>query len=307
MTVMDGRRRVVGLPAHVEAVDGVVTAVLADVVQHPGQDAVVHQVAGDLDGFAHTHACTPTGSVPGGRGRPGQSRAPSSAGSRGPRGIGSPGRRTPRRTRPRAGSRASPAGGRRPARPSGARRGRRRSRPTPAAGRGRRAARGGGWRDEALLVDCGATSGARPHPAGVRGDARLGRLRARRLVGIDREAVPVVLDDRAPGVVLAVRLHVSGARPRGARALRCRTRRGPPCPPLVEVVEPRSLVGCLSRPHPSVVEPVETTPRLGGRACRDHANPRWSSPSRPRRARVRRDGRGPGGRQRGSHGARRNF
>ena len=34
----------------------------------------------------------------------------------------------------------------------------------------------------------------------------------------------------------------------------------------------------LSRPRsPSVVEPVETTQPIGGRACRDHADPRWSS------------------------------
>ena len=53
-------RRVVGLPAHVEAVDRVVAAVLPDVVEDPRQDAVVHQVAGDLDGLVDAHPCTLT-------------------------------------------------------------------------------------------------------------------------------------------------------------------------------------------------------------------------------------------------------
>jgi hypothetical protein len=47
---LDQRRRLVAvLAAQLEALDPVVAAVLQDVVQDPGQDAGVHQVAGDRD------------------------------------------------------------------------------------------------------------------------------------------------------------------------------------------------------------------------------------------------------------------
>ena len=45
-----GARLVLVLAAEVEAVDPVVAAVLEDVVEHPGEDAGVHEVAGELDG-----------------------------------------------------------------------------------------------------------------------------------------------------------------------------------------------------------------------------------------------------------------
>jgi hypothetical protein len=59
-----GVGRVVGLAADVEAVDAVVAAVLPDVVQDPRQDAVIHQVSGDLDGLVGAHPSTVTKPAP---------------------------------------------------------------------------------------------------------------------------------------------------------------------------------------------------------------------------------------------------
>ena len=57
--VIRGAGQVGGLVADVELVDDPVAAVLTDVVEHPGQDAGVDQVTGDLDGLAHVHGAPP--------------------------------------------------------------------------------------------------------------------------------------------------------------------------------------------------------------------------------------------------------
>ena len=57
-----GAAGVVRLVPDVEGVDDVVAAVLPDVVEDPRQDAAVHQVAGDLDCLAGTHATDHTSS-----------------------------------------------------------------------------------------------------------------------------------------------------------------------------------------------------------------------------------------------------
>ena len=56
----DGVGQVLGLVADVEPVDHVVAFVLPDVVEHPRQDAGVHQVTGDLDGLVRLHLRAPS-------------------------------------------------------------------------------------------------------------------------------------------------------------------------------------------------------------------------------------------------------
>src|SRR5207244_1569288 len=53
------RGRVVLVVAEVELVQRVLAAVPANVVEHPGQQPGVHQVAGDLDGLGDLHGCPP--------------------------------------------------------------------------------------------------------------------------------------------------------------------------------------------------------------------------------------------------------
>ena len=51
----DGVRLVLVRLAEVDAVDGVVAAVVQDVVEDPREHAGVHQMAGDLDGLGDLH------------------------------------------------------------------------------------------------------------------------------------------------------------------------------------------------------------------------------------------------------------
>ena len=70
-----------GVMADVETVDGVVAAVLPDVVEDPAQDAGVHQMAGDLHGLALAHASDSSARVSTGSTGGGYRRAPLSQGS----------------------------------------------------------------------------------------------------------------------------------------------------------------------------------------------------------------------------------
>ncbi len=115
-------RRVAGVLAHVEPVDDVVAAVLTDVVEHPREDAAVHQVPGDLDGLVDVHTGEATQPPRRHRRRPHRASAA----------WWRPGSRSRRGSRRRAGTPTSPASSSRVRRPAASPAARRTGRPTPA-------------------------------------------------------------------------------------------------------------------------------------------------------------------------------